>query len=172
MIVEDLITSYGILRPLNPEDCSELRLSLDAFEESSGLVLAPYLLDARFLDHLRDLCDGDADCPWSLLWALVSDNETIIGFVDFSEDIDRPGTFDIHWTVSPDWMESPFIREALRTLVDRAFDSKECRVLRTGRSFRQSPEMDLTFRSLGFRAVPGGEAGEYQLSKMVEGRLL
>ena len=92
--------------------------------------------------------------------------------MDFTEDADRPGTFDLHWTVSPDWIDSGFIREALKSLVDRAFDSEDCRVLRTGKTLRHSPEMDRTFRSLGFRAVPGGEAGEYRLSKTVEGRLL
>ena len=172
MIVADLITPYGILRPLSPEDCSELRLSLTTFEESSGLVLAPYLLDAPFLDHLRELCDRDPDCPWSLLWALVSDNETIIGFVDFSEDPENHGIFDIHWTINPDWMDSPFIREAMKALVDKAFDSENCRALRSGRSFRNAPEMDGALRSLGFRLNSGETAGEYRLSKTVEGRLL
>ena len=171
-MVEDLITPYGILHPLIPEDCSELRLSLATFEESSGLVLAPYLLDALFLDHLRELCDRDPECPWSLLWALVSENETIIGFMSLTEDAEGPGIFDIHWTINHDWLESPFIREALKALVGKAFDTEDCRVIRSGRMFRQAPEMDVWLRSLGFRRDSGVEAGEYRLSKTVEGRLL
>lgn len=167
----DLINQYGILRPLAPEDFAELQLSLAAFEDDSGLVLAPFLLDALFLKHLREKTTREGD-EWNPLWALVHGGETVIGFLDFPEAPDEKGTVELCWTINPEWTDSPFVMEALRTLVDYAFSHTECRAVRSGRSFRSSPEMDRNFLRLGFRKESFGDTEEYRLSKAVEGRLL
>jgi RimJ/RimL family protein N-acetyltransferase len=177
---EDLVTQYGILKPLFRDDISFLRRDIDDFEDHSGLALAPYILDDEFLRVLGSKTESDVpeddSGDWAVLWAIVHDGSTVVGCLDFSEPPRESGSVTLRWTINPEWIASPLAAEAVRAMVEWAFDRDDCRTVVISGDDRPFGEMAGVFRRLGFR--PGEktdgkhEPRTFRLTKAVEGKLL
>ena len=172
---EDLIGDYGILTPLSDRQSIDLSRDVESFEETTDFILAPYLLESVFLDQLAEKVDSlqsGIETDWNIIWAMVAQQDTVVGFLDFAGPPNDRGEVILRWSINPEWKNSPFEREALEKLVGWAFSREECLSVSVFKGISEADRAE-TLRRLGFRGeqtMSGRES--YRCIKTVEGRLL
>lgn len=172
---EDLIGDYGVLIPLTARQSIELSRDIDTFEEETGFVLAPYLLESELLDQLTDKTlslQTAFETGWNIIWAMVHQQDTVVGFLDFTGPPNNRGNVILRWSINPEWKNGPFEREALEKIIEWAFSQEECLSVSVIKGISEADRAE-TLRRLGFRGEQTKNGRDsYRRIKTVEGRLL
>ncbi|MDF1567205.1 MAG: hypothetical protein RQ801_07025 [Spirochaetaceae bacterium] len=172
---EDLIGDYGVITPLSVRQSIELSRDVESFEEETDFVLAPFLLESEFIDQLAEKVESlqaEVETDWNIIWAMVHQQDTVVGFLDFAGPPNDRGDVILRWSINPEWKNGPFEREALGKLLEWAFSRKECLSVSVIKGFSEVDRAE-TLRRLGFRSEQAKSGREsYRCIKTVEGRLL